>query len=87
MAGICNSRCYVLARVDVSGVVPVVVSVNHYGEQYPTSHMNYRWWKLGEGEGENYTEAKAKARKMALEWHDWAEPWLNGECYLPHMGR
>jgi hypothetical protein len=49
--------------------------------------MNYRWWKLGEGEGENYTEAKAKARKMALEWHDWAEPWLNGECYLPHMGR
>jgi len=87
MGQLCKNRCWVLARVDVSGPVPMVVSVNHYGEPSPTSHMNYRWWTLGEGEGDSYTEAKEKAHTMALAWHEWAKPWLDGEIELPHMGR
>jgi hypothetical protein len=84
---------WILARVDITGPVPMVVGVNYYGEQSPClDYSKYRWWELGSGKGATYREAKENARKRvggrdAWSLHGWANDWLDGKCKLPHSGR
>lgn len=74
---------YIMARVDISGPVPVVVSVNHYSsENICLDYSKYRMWTLAQGE--TLEEAK---ENIELELHDWALPFLKGDIKIPHGGR
>lgn len=75
-------HCWILAKVDVSGAMPIVVSVDTYSDRTPTTTGSYRWWALASGEGQTYGDACEMARQRLELSNRWALPWLEGECNL-----
>lgn len=83
-------QCWVLARVDITAPIPMVVSVETYNEPKPPIDPNkYCWWELCRGESRSsYEEARAKVvGSMPVRGFKWASKYLNGSIRIPPTGR
>lgn len=87
----------ILAMVDVSGPVPMVVNVNTYSDENICVMGNVRLWKLATIEmaadlhGFELIDKQRKeefvCQKLRENGHEWAIPIYTGETRLPHYGR
>ena len=84
---------YILARVQIDGPVPMVVSVQTYSEPSPClDYSRYRWWLLATIKPEEKPLPKESVvweaiERLKEEGHAWACPFMAGDIKIPHTGR
>jgi hypothetical protein len=83
-------KYWILARINTTGPVPMVTGVNYYSEPNPTTSIAEPFWELAviESSGHGHEGVIAEAKTHMKTWgHEWAIPWLEGDCKLQHSGR
>ncbi len=73
---------YIMARLDISGPVPMVVNVNSYSSaNICFDHIKYRMWVLVSADSHEEAEEKLQVE------HAWAMCWYHNVSSLPYSGR